>query len=57
MPDVEYLVTHHAKLLQQVMVSDLHLSPNEPALMQAFLDLLDALAILPNLSRLWILGD
>ena len=57
MPDFEYLVTHHAKLLQQVMVSDLHLSPNEPALMQAFLDLLDALAILPNLSRLWILGD
>lgn len=43
--------------LRTVFVSDLHLSIDEPALMQAFLALLHDLLTLPNLKRLYILGD
>ncbi|MFW2178335.1 MULTISPECIES: UDP-2,3-diacylglucosamine diphosphatase [unclassified Moraxella] len=44
-------------LIRQIFISDLHLSPNEPDLTQAFLALLDKLNTLPNLEQLFILGD
>ncbi len=43
--------------VRQVLISDLHLSPQEPALVQAFLALLDDCLALPALKRLYILGD
>ena len=54
------LVTDNPFAIEQVFISDLHLSINEPAknlLGQAFLDLLDKLAVLPNLKQFFILGD
>lgn len=53
----EHLITTCPHQLQAVFVSDLHLSADEPALMQAFLALLDDLLALPNLRQLYILGD
>lgn len=46
-----------ADAITALLVSDIHLSPDEPALMQAFLALLDDALTLPNLAQLWILGD
>jgi UDP-2,3-diacylglucosamine hydrolase len=43
--------------VRQVLISDLHLSFDEPALVQAFLALLDDCLALPALKRLFILGD
>ena len=54
------LVTDNPSAITQVIISDLHLSMNEPAtnpLVQAFLDFLDKLALLPNLKQFFILGD
>ena len=54
------LVTDNPSAITQVIISDLHLSMNEPAtnpLGQAFLDFLDKLALLPNLKQFFILGD
>ena len=54
------LVTDNPSAIAQVVISDLHLSMNEPAtnpLGQAFLDFLDKLALLPNLTQFFILGD
>ena len=54
------LVTDNPSAITQVVISDLHLSMNEPAtnpLGQAFLDFLDKLALLPNLKQFFILGD
>lgn len=55
--DYHHLVTTRPHDVRQVMISDLHLSASEPALVQAFLSLLKDLQALPNLSCLYILGD
>lgn len=47
----------HSSRVTALLVSDLHLEPDEPALMQAFLALLDVALTLPNLAQFWILGD
>ncbi|WP_227430671.1 UDP-2,3-diacylglucosamine diphosphatase [Psychrobacter sp. I-STPA6b] len=55
-----HLLTTRPHDIRQVIISDLHLSNNEPAqrvLVQAFLALLDDLLVLPNLTTLYILGD
>lgn len=54
------LVADNAAAIEQIIISDLHLSTNEPAtnpLGQAFLDFLDTLVVLPNLNQFFILGD
>lgn len=43
--------------VSHIFISDLHLSPEQPALMQAFLQLLTQLQPLTNLQQLYILGD
>lgn len=53
----EHLITTRPHHVRQVLLSDLHLSPDEPALVQAFLALLDDCLALPALKRLVILGD
>lgn len=55
--DYHHLVTTRPHDVQQVMISDLHLSASEPALVQAFLSLLSDLQALPHLRCLYILGD
>lgn len=52
-----HLITTRPHDIQQVVISDLHLSESEPALVQAFLSLLSDLQALPNLRELYILGD
>lgn len=52
-----HLITTRPHQVRQVLISDLHLSPQEPALVQAFLALLDDCLALPTLKRLFILGD
>ena len=52
-----HLITTRPHEVRQVLISDLHLSPQEPALVQAFLALLDDCLALPKLKRLYILGD
>ncbi|MEZ7502483.1 UDP-2,3-diacylglucosamine diphosphatase [Psychrobacter sp. Arc29] len=52
-----HLITTRPHQVRQVLISDLHLSPQEPALVQAFLALLDDCLALPALKRLFILGD
>ncbi|WP_367110519.1 UDP-2,3-diacylglucosamine diphosphatase [uncultured Psychrobacter sp.] len=52
-----HLITTRPHEVRQVLISDLHLSPEEPALVQAFLALLDDCLALPALKRLFILGD
>ncbi|MEJ6069661.1 UDP-2,3-diacylglucosamine diphosphatase, partial [Psychrobacter sp. 16-Bac2893] len=51
------LITTRPHEVRQVLISDLHLSPEEPALVQAFLALLDDCLALPTLKRLFMLGD
>ena len=57
MQSFNHLITTHPHEVRQVLISDLHLSPEEPALVQAFLALLDDCFALPALKRLFILGD
>lgn len=57
MKDLVTVIANEDKAIRQVFISDLHLSPNEPALTQAFLALLDDLSKLPNLQQFFILGD
>ncbi len=55
--DYEHLITTRPHKIRRVFVSDLHLSCDEPALVQAFLGLLDDCIALPHLMALYILGD
>ncbi|WP_296238831.1 UDP-2,3-diacylglucosamine diphosphatase [Psychrobacter sp. UBA5136] len=57
MQTFNHLITTCPHEVRQVLISDLHLSPEEPALVQAFLALLDDCLALPQLKRLFILGD
>ena len=57
MQSFDHLITTRPHEVRQVLISDLHLSPEEPALVQAFLALLDDCLALPTLKRLFILGD
>ncbi|MED6315734.1 MAG: UDP-2,3-diacylglucosamine diphosphatase [Pseudomonadota bacterium] len=57
MQTFNHLITTRPHQVRQVLISDLHLSPQEPALVQAFLALLDDCLALPALKRLFILGD
>ena len=57
MQSFSHLITTRPHEVRQVLISDLHLSPEEPALVQAFLALLDDCLALPALKRLFILGD
>ncbi len=57
MQTFNHLITTRPHQVRQVLISDLHLSPDEPALVQAFLALLDDCLALPALKRLFILGD
>lgn len=57
MQSFNHLITTRPQEVRQVLISDLHLSPEEPALVQAFLALLDDCLALPQLNRLFILGD
>ncbi len=53
----DHLITTRPHEVRQLLISDLHLSTDEPALVQAFLALLDDCLALPRLERLFILGD
>lgn len=57
MQSFEYLMTTRPHEVRQILISDLHLSLDEPALVQAFLALLNDCLALPSLKRLFILGD
>ncbi|KRG35561.1 UDP-2,3-diacylglucosamine diphosphatase [Psychrobacter sp. P11G3] len=57
MQSFDHLITTRPHQVRQVLISDLHLSPQEPALVQAFLALLDDCLALPALKHLFILGD
>lgn len=57
MQSFDHLITTRPSKVRQIIISDLHLSLDEPALVQAFLALLDDCLALPNLKRLFILGD
>jgi len=57
MQSFDHLIMTRPHQVRQVLISDLHLSPQEPALVQAFLALLDDCLALPALKRLFILGD
>ncbi|MEN6668984.1 UDP-2,3-diacylglucosamine diphosphatase [Psychrobacter sp. B38] len=57
MQSFNHLITTRPHEVRQVLISDLHLSSEEPALVQAFLALLDDCLALPDLKRLFILGD
>ncbi|MBB3106378.1 UDP-2,3-diacylglucosamine hydrolase [Psychrobacter luti] len=57
MQSFNHLITTRPHEVRQVLISDLHLSPEEPALVQAFLALFDDCLALPALKRLFILGD
>ena len=57
MQSFNHLITTRPHEVRLVLISDLHLSPEEPALVQAFLALLDDCLALPQLNRLFILGD
>lgn len=51
------IIAYQPNDIKNILISDLHLSQNEPALTQAFLAFLDKIATLPQLSSLFILGD
>ena len=57
MQTFNHLITTRPHDVRQILISDLHLSLNEPALVQAFLALLDDCIALPSLKRFFILGD
>lgn len=53
----EHVLTTRPHDIETLLVSDLHLCPDRPALTQAFLALLDDMLVLPQLKQLYILGD
>ncbi|WP_296402260.1 UDP-2,3-diacylglucosamine diphosphatase [Psychrobacter sp.] len=55
--DYSHIITTRPHDICRVLISDLHLSADEPALVQAFLALIDDLKALANLNELYILGD
>lgn len=55
--DYSHLITTRPYDVRRVVISDLHLSADEPALVQAFLALVNDLIALPNLTEFYILGD
>lgn len=55
--DYSHLITTQPHDVRRVVISDLHLSADEPALVQAFLALVNDLIALPNLTEFYILGD
>lgn len=57
MQSFQQIITTQSDMIDMVLISDLHLSPHQPALMQAFLRLLDDLLALPCLRTMYILGD
>lgn len=57
MQNFDDIIAYQSDDINSILISDLHLSQNEPALMQAFLAFLDKIAVLPHLSSLFILGD
>ena len=57
MQTFNHLITTRPHEVRQILISDLHLSSDEPALVQAFLTLLDDCIALPVLKRFFILGD
>jgi UDP-2,3-diacylglucosamine hydrolase len=57
MQTFNHLITTGPHKVRQLLISDLHLSPEEPALVQAFLAFLEDCLALPALRRLFILGD
>lgn len=57
MQNFDDIIAYKSDDINSILISDLHLSQNEPALMQAFLAFLDKIAVLPHLSSLFILGD
>ncbi|WP_019518597.1 UDP-2,3-diacylglucosamine diphosphatase [Faucicola boevrei] len=57
MQNFDDIIAYQPNDIQNILISDLHLSQNEPALTQAFLVFLDKIATLPQLSSLFILGD
>ncbi len=52
-----HLLSTQPQDIVELFVSDLHLSEDEPALVQAFLAFLQDAIALPNLKSLYILGD
>lgn len=52
----DHLLTTRPHDIHEVFISDLHLEPNS-SLMYAFISFLEDLSGLPNLKRLYILGD
>ncbi len=57
MQSFDHLLTTRPHDISMVFISDLHLSRDTPSLNDAFLTLLKDLSVLPNLQRLFILGD
>lgn len=57
MQNFDHLLTTRPHDIHTVFVSDLHLSDGTPLLTGAFLALLKDLTVLPNLQKLFILGD
>lgn len=57
MQNFDDIIAYQPNDINGILISDLHLSENEPALMQAFLAFLDKIATLTQLSSLFILGD
>lgn len=57
MQNFDDIIAYQPHDIKNILISDLHLSQNEPALTQAFLAFLDKIATLPQLSSLFILGD
>lgn len=57
MQNFDDIIAYQPNDIQNILISDLHLSQNELALTQAFLAFLDKIATLPQLSSLFILGD
>lgn len=55
--DYSHMITTRPNDIRRVVISDLHLSADEPALVQAFLALINDLIALPHLKELYILGD
>lgn len=52
-----HLLTTQPHDICELFISDLHLSEDTPALFHAFLAFLDDISVLPNLQKLYILGD
>lgn len=53
----DYVLTTEPHTIRAVFVSDLHLSAHTPELNTAFIKFIKDLSVLPNLEKLFILGD